>query len=97
MISSDHDRRADLAAPNEFVNSHPKLRPLAIAEPADTRRQSLKLNSLLRELHPTREHFVLRKKFERERVRPGRQLLQAVVNRAPGAPQLDQIASGGDG
>src|SRR5437016_5246648 len=35
-------------------------------EPANPRGQSLKLNAFARELHPTRQCFVLRKYFERQ-------------------------------
>src|SRR5581483_10609938 len=69
MIAADDDRCLDLAPPNEFVYGDAEFRALAVTKPADARGQSLKLNTFARQLHPTRERFVLGKNFEREFVR----------------------------
>ncbi len=56
----------DFAALHQFVHGEAELGALAIAEPADTRGQSLKMDSLLRQFHPARENCVLGKHLERE-------------------------------
>src|SRR5712691_3714001 len=66
MVATNDDRRADFTAPNEFVHGDAELRALAIAEPANPRGQTLKLNSLLREFHPAGQNFVFWKQFERQ-------------------------------
>src|SRR5215469_15522765 len=68
MIATDYNRRFDFAALHQFVYSDAKLSAFAVAEPANTRRQSLKMNSLFRELHPARQNRVFRKEFERQNV-----------------------------
>src|SRR5438477_11945858 len=69
MISTDYNRRFDVAAPYQLVYGDAKLGPLAVAEPANTRRQSLKTNPLFRQLHPARQNRVFRKKLQRQSVR----------------------------
>ena len=69
MIAPDHDGRLDFAAPDEFVDGHAELRPLAVTQPADPGRQSLVMNPFLRQLHPASQRFVLRKQLERETIR----------------------------
>src|SRR5438309_12029866 len=64
MISTDYNRRLDVAAPYQLVYGDAKLGPLAVAEPANTRRQSLKMNPLFRQLHPARQNRVFRKECE---------------------------------
>ena len=71
MIASDDNGRFDFAAFHQFVHGHAELRAFAVSEPADPRRQALKLNSLTRELHPASERLVFREQFERELVGAG--------------------------
>ena len=42
----------------------PALRPLAVAQPADARRQPLELDLLLRQAHPARQMLVLGEEFQ---------------------------------
>ena len=58
MIAPDHDGRFDLTAFHQLVHRDPKLGALAITEPANPRGQSLKMNPLLCELHPTRQRLI---------------------------------------
>ena len=68
MVAPDHDGRFDFAALHQLVHCDAELCALAITEPANPRRQSLKVNSFSCELHPARERLVSRKQFEREPV-----------------------------
>src|SRR5512133_740901 len=68
MIATDYNGRFDFAAPHQLVYGNAKLSALAVAEPANTRRQSLKMDPLFRELHPARQNRVFRKEFERQNV-----------------------------
>ena len=61
VVAANDDRRFDLAALHQLVHSDAELGAFAVAEPADSGGQSLKMNSLLRQFHPAREDFVLRK------------------------------------
>src|SRR6266480_249778 len=61
MIAPNHNRRFDFAALHQFVHGHTELGAIAVTEPADPRRQSLKLNSFTGELHPAGERLVLGK------------------------------------
>ena len=56
---------------DQFVYGDAKLSALAVAEPANTRWQSLKVNPVFRELHPARQNRVFRKEFERQSVGTG--------------------------
>src|SRR4030095_14207079 len=53
VVTTNHNRSAELTASDKFVHRHTELGTRAIAEPANARRQSLKLNPLSGELHPT--------------------------------------------
>src|SRR5882762_5728351 len=68
MVAADHNRRFDFAAFHQLIHREPKLSALAIAQPANPRRQTLKLNSLLSELHPARQRLIFWKQFERESI-----------------------------
>src|SRR5882724_7296743 len=61
MIAPDDNRRFDFTALYQFVHGYAKLGAFAVSEPADPRRQSLKLNSFTCELHPASERLVFRK------------------------------------
>src|ERR1700730_17732775 len=71
MIASNHNRRFDFAALHQFVHGNAELGAFAVSEPANARRQSLKLNSFTGELHPASERLIFRKEFEREFVGAG--------------------------
>src|SRR5689334_17027820 len=68
MVTADHDRRRNFASPNELVHRNAELRAFTVAKPADTRRQTLEMDPLLRQLHPAGEDLILREKLERELV-----------------------------
>ena len=52
VVPSDHDRRLHLPLGDEAVEQQTRLGPLAVAEPADARRQSLERDALLRHADP---------------------------------------------
>ena len=52
MITTDDDRCADLARRDQVVEGQACLVPLAIAEPADSRRQSLEADLVTSTTHP---------------------------------------------
>ena len=58
MIAADHDRRADLAALDGVVEREPGLGAIAVAEPADARRQTLERDAFAGEANPALERDV---------------------------------------
>src|ERR1700730_5795294 len=64
MVAADDDWSLDLPAVHQVVHSNAEFGAFAIPKPANPRRQSLIMNPLSRELHPSRERFVFRKQFE---------------------------------
>src|SRR6516225_7664015 len=60
----DDDRRADLAALHGIVEREARSRALAVAEPADARRQALERDALARHADPARERSVAREELE---------------------------------
>src|SRR5690606_15397478 len=64
MIAPDHDWRLDFAGRHQRVKRQPGPRALAIAQPADTRGQPLKLDVALRQPDPARQVLVLRKQLQ---------------------------------
>src|SRR6266513_976580 len=64
MIAPDHNRRLEFSIFDQVVHSHSKLGTVAIAEPANSRRQTLKLNALPREFHPARQSFIFWKQLQ---------------------------------
>src|SRR5262245_61505531 len=60
MIAADHDRRLDLASPDKLVEREAHLRPVAIAEPADPRGETLEGDPLLGEVDPAGEIGIVR-------------------------------------
>ena len=63
MVASDDDRGLDLAFLDQVVEDHAGLGALAVAQPADTRRQALELHVLLGGVQPAVQVFVLREGF----------------------------------
>src|SRR5687768_18464726 len=61
MITSDHDRRRHGYGADQPVDCEPSLRPVAVAEPADPRRQALECDTPRSELEPTLEERIVRK------------------------------------
>ena len=64
VVAADHDGRADLAGGDELVEAQAGLGALAVAEPADARRQPLERHAFLRHSDPARERLVLREQLE---------------------------------
>ena len=60
MVAPDDDRRADRPLLHETVDDRPEPGPLAVAEPADARRQPLELDLLPGLADPAGQGFVLR-------------------------------------
>ena len=52
VVATDHDRRLHAPAPHELVERETRLRALAVAEPADPRRQPLERDALAGERDP---------------------------------------------
>src|ERR1700680_141767 len=61
-----HNRIFDFAFLDQVVYRESKLRALSVSEPADTRGQTLKLDSLAREINPAAENAIVREQFEHE-------------------------------
>ena len=61
MISPDYNRRLELPSLHQLIHRQPELGPFAVAEPANPGGQTLKMNSLARQLHPAGENFALGK------------------------------------
>src|ERR1041385_3613330 len=66
MIAPDRDRRFQIAALHEVVDSFAHLGALAVTEPADARRQSLQVNAFARETQPAIQRAIVRKQLECE-------------------------------
>src|SRR5215470_4582774 len=64
MIPSDHDRRFQLALGYQIIERQSKLVAFSIAQPANTRGQTLEFHSLLRHGDPALQMFVLGKHFQ---------------------------------
>jgi len=54
MIAADHNRRLQLATTHQPVDGDAEFGALAVAQPANTRRQPLKLDAFLRQRQPAR-------------------------------------------
>ena len=68
VVAADHDRRLELAAAHHLVEAQPEPVALAVAEPADPRRQSLEGDPLARLRHPAREPLVVGELLEHRAV-----------------------------
>src|SRR5258707_8388380 len=68
MVAADDDRRLDLAPRHHLVEREANPRPLAEAEPADTRRQALELDLLPRHVEPVVEMAIAGDQFLDPRV-----------------------------
>src|SRR5512132_1208719 len=68
MIPPDHHRRLDLARADELVDREPRTGAVAVAEPADPRRQSLERDPPRRELQPALQQGVVGEEVAKYRV-----------------------------
>src|SRR5439155_7958773 len=64
VIASDDDRRLHLLLGDEAVEEQSRLGALAVAEPADARRESLELDALLGHADPAMQRGVVREELE---------------------------------
>ena len=72
VIAADHDGRLHRARPHELVDREPRLRAVAVAEPADPRGQPLECHPLGRELEPLLEERIVREQLPERRRRSSR-------------------------
>src|SRR5271165_6573729 len=63
MIAPDHDGRLQFAVAYHLVEAQPQTYPFAVAQPADPRRQSLKVNALPSQRQPPRQRPIAGKLF----------------------------------
>src|SRR5260370_1183994 len=71
MISSNDDWSLDLAPLHQVVDGEAKLRALAVSQPADARRQTLKVDAFAGQVDPAIEDAILGKQFEYQLVGGG--------------------------
>src|SRR5580704_10651850 len=70
MIATHDNRRLYFSPRDQFIQREAEFVALAVTQPANPRRQSLKLHTFLRQLDPARQMFIVRKHFEDKLVRP---------------------------
>ena len=78
MVAADDDRRLDRAAADELVHREPRLRAVAVAEPADAGGQALERHPLGRQLEPPLQERVVGEEL------PQRLVDRRDVGRVPG-------------
>src|SRR3569832_1682762 len=66
MIAPDRDRRLEIATLDKIIDRLAHLGTLAVTEPADTRRQSLKVHTIARQTQPAIQRAIVRKHLQRE-------------------------------
>src|SRR5260221_6403637 len=71
MVAANHNGRLELAFLDQIVHGQTELCALSIAQPADARRQTLKLDALARQVDPAAENAVLREKLQHQIVGNG--------------------------
>src|SRR3954468_14813952 len=71
MVAPDHNGCLDLAFLDQIIDGQTELRSLAVSEPADPRRQSLKLDALARQIDPAVENAVLWEQLQHQIVGHG--------------------------
>src|SRR6185437_6525530 len=64
MIASHHDGSLQSSLLHHIIHGEAELRALAVAQPADARGQSLKLDPLAGEVDPATQDVVVGKEFE---------------------------------
>ncbi len=68
VVPPDDDRRGQLPGAHHLVDPQPRLRPLAVAQPADAGRQALERDLLLGQAQPSVERRVLREELGQGRI-----------------------------
>src|SRR5438045_9736185 len=69
MVAADHDGSLGLSCFSKMVDVFAESRAFAVAQPADSRRQTLKPDLLACEMNPSVEDFVFGKKLQHEVIR----------------------------
>src|SRR5881394_2625276 len=64
MIAADHNRRFHFSFSDESIEQQSRTMTFTVSEPADARRQSLKLDALLRHTNPAMQRRIIREKLE---------------------------------
>src|SRR5882672_6689274 len=82
MVAPDHDRGLEHAVAHHAVEAQAEPMPLAVAEPADARREALEAHVLLRERDPALEPGVVRELLERRPI-GGEDVLRVARERRP--------------
>src|SRR5260370_17640983 len=70
MIPAHHYGCLDFAFRHQVVERQAKLVALAVAQPANSRRQTLEFDALLRQLDPASQMLLLREHLQHQLVRP---------------------------
>src|SRR5208282_2920388 len=86
VIASNNDGSLGRTLLHQIINRQPEARALAISQPADTRRQSLKLDALASQFNPAAQAAILGKKFEHKIVSDGNVRSLARKRRPPERP-----------
>ena len=68
MVAPDHDRRTDLSGRDEIIDRDAEFRAVALPQPTDARRQSLKMNFLFRFFDPRYQMRISGEQFESQRI-----------------------------
>src|SRR6267378_5660939 len=64
VVTSDSDRRIQLAVSHQVIDLHSHFSAITLSEPANPRRQPLKLNSLLRQSEPATQGLIFGKQTQ---------------------------------
>src|SRR5712692_5203141 len=66
MVAADDNRRLQLAPGHQLVERQAEFRPLAVAQPANARRETLEAHALLRQADPAVEDRVVREELQHQ-------------------------------
>src|SRR5579859_380621 len=66
MITTHHNRRLDFAFPDQVVDGQAKLRPFAIAQPANAGGESLELDTFAGQADPSAQNAVVGEQFKHQ-------------------------------
>src|SRR5437762_14107639 len=66
MIASNDNGSLNLSLFHQIVHREPKLSPLTVTEPADSRGQTLELNALLGQVDPALQYAIVRKQLKNQ-------------------------------
>src|SRR6202040_1823389 len=66
MIATNRHRRVDFTPLDQIIDGQTELCPFPISQPANARRQSLKLDSLSRQINPTPKNSIVWKQLQHQ-------------------------------